>query len=153
MRSEHAEVRSPLQLQPTIVPYSKDSLSRLKSWISSSSPIYCFSPAVPIKNNKASLSLTNNSARVRPGQPPLDLTLLRRLQRADGFKMWCFFNQVEEKDSYYNFLKLHLTKGHGKVLVEKWWQDRCRDFWWRPHQNKFLPPVAISLPSVLFCEM
>jgi hypothetical protein len=30
------------------------------------------------------------------------------------------FDQGEEKDPYYNFLKLHLTKEHGKAGKQRW---------------------------------
>src|ERR1700685_3804397 len=40
------------------------------------------------------------------------VTFLRRLQRAHAFRIVFFFNQVEEKDFYYNFPKLYLIKEH-----------------------------------------
>jgi hypothetical protein len=34
-----------------------------------------------------------------------------------------FFDRVEEKDPYYSFLKLHLTKEHGKAGKQQVWFD------------------------------
>jgi hypothetical protein len=43
--------------------------------------------------------------------------LKRRDSRASKYE--CFkriFDQAEEKDPYYNFIKLHLTEEHGKAV-------------------------------------
>ena len=42
-------------------------------------------------------------------------TFLRGLQYTNSFKVWFIFNDVGEKDSYYNFLKLYITKEQGKA--------------------------------------